>query len=162
MKPRDLHPEDPGDYNNPRDPEEVYQARLVRTRKQVIDYKHGHGTPQNNLEEGREFTRTELQTTITDFTQKDLEDKGWLPHIWDKGANTIMLTGTEMMQISAVTEQPQLNAQLLAITQAQPHRDSDTMGLDRKGLVSHLPYGGSNFPGRWFTLEGHGSSHQSH
>lgn len=56
----------------------------------------------------------------TDISQKDLADAEWLLHIWDKGANTIMLAGTEMRQISAITEQSQLNAQLFAITQASP------------------------------------------
>ncbi|KAF6323412.1 hypothetical protein mRhiFer1_008389 [Rhinolophus ferrumequinum] len=94
-KQRDLHPENPGDYDNPWDPEEVYQARPVITRKQVKDYNHGQGILQY-LEEGREFTRAELQTLSIDFSQKDLAHTEWLLHIWDKGANTIMLTGTNI------------------------------------------------------------------
>lgn len=85
-KPRDPHPEDPGDYkedpgdyNNPWDPEEVPQARPVITRKQVVGYNYGQGTPQY-LEAGREFTRTELQTMRTDFSQKAMANTEWILH----------------------------------------------------------------------------------
>lgn len=82
----------------------------------------------------------------TDFSQKDLADTVWLLHIWDKGTKTIMLPGVEMRQISAVTQQSQLNAQQSAITQVYP-TGMLTLILDHRGLVSHTPYSGSNFPG---------------
>lgn len=59
--------------------------------------------------EDKEYTRAELQKIRTDFCQKHVSDVDWLLHVWDNGANTIALSGTEMHQISSLAENPSLN-----------------------------------------------------
>ena len=52
-----------------------------------------------------------------DFQQKDVtEVVGWLGMTWDKGANTILITGTEMRQIPGILEQHAVNTAFLELT----------------------------------------------
>lgn len=84
------HPEDPGDCDNPVD--DGYFARLVVTKK-TIDNNHGNGPPVSSIE-GREYTR---QTRGVDFRQVNLADIDWLASVRDKGANTSLPTGKEII-----------------------------------------------------------------
>lgn len=87
LKPKNLDPEDPIEYDNPWD--DLYAARPVVLRKQIIDYNHGQGRPQYT-EEGREYTRQELQNITVDFQQKDMTDVDLLAVVWDKRTNTFL------------------------------------------------------------------------
>lgn len=54
------------------------------------------------------------------YSRNDTTDGDWPAMIWDKGANTLLLTGTEMRQISGISEQNAVNTALLELMHRRP------------------------------------------
>ena len=58
-----------------------------------------------------------------DFQQMDMTNVDWPAMVWNKGANTVLLTGTEVGQVSGISEQDAVSTEFLEIAQRrQNHR----------------------------------------
>jgi hypothetical protein len=79
------------------------------SQKVTIDYHYGN-RPAETIE-SKDYTRTALQNLRIQLTQRE-DDEEWIFKLWENGANTVMISGKELYQITSLVENPTLNAEL--------------------------------------------------
>ena len=60
------------------------------------------------VEELRPFTPGELSELRREYAQNGMKDATWIVKLWEKGADTVMLTEHEMRKIRNIVENPSI------------------------------------------------------